>query len=202
MKKLVVVINGKGGVGKDTLCDFVKKLYRVKNVSAITPIKKIASENGWNGEKDARSRKFLADLKKLFVEYNDLPLQYLVSQYNEFLKSKEEILFIHIREGEEIDKFRKEIKNACITLLIKREIQDEIVWGNSSDDNVEQYHYDYQYNNEGNLKEAEKSFCEYMKQIFEKESFEINHVSKILNNTRKFFNIKFETVGWRNKSRV
>lgn len=36
MKKIVIIINGNGGVGKDTLCDFAAEKYKVTNVSAIT----------------------------------------------------------------------------------------------------------------------------------------------------------------------
>ncbi len=204
MKKLVVIINGKGGVGKDTLCDFAKKMYKVKNISAITPIKEIAYANGWNGEKNAKSRKFLADLKQLFVEYNDLPVQYLLSQYHEFLKSKENILFVHIREGEEIDKFKKEIEIPCITLLITRDMPGNELWGNSADDNVEQYQYDYVYNNEGNLKETETRFCQYIKDIFQREAYEVQRKTYKL-RFRRTMNIekrrtrKFE---WRSKSRA
>ena len=45
MKKLGIVINGRGGVGKDTLCDFAAKVYRTVNVSSVDPIKKIASQS-------------------------------------------------------------------------------------------------------------------------------------------------------------
>ena len=97
MNKIVIIINGSGGVGKDTLCDIVGKHYSTMNVSSVDPIKEIASKNGWNGEKDSKSRKFLADLKKLFVDYNDLPQKYLFEKYNEFLANDNEILFVHIR---------------------------------------------------------------------------------------------------------
>ena len=47
--KLAIVINGGGGAGKDTLCDFAAKKFKTVNVSSIDPIKKIAGENGWKG---------------------------------------------------------------------------------------------------------------------------------------------------------
>ena len=100
MKKRIVIINGKGGVGKDTLCDVIAKKYIVKNVSSITPIKEIARIGGWQGGKENKDRKFLADLKNLFVEYNDLPFVYLKKEMESFLQAKEEILFVHIREIE------------------------------------------------------------------------------------------------------
>lgn len=169
MKKLVVIINGKGGVGKDTLCDFAAKYFKVKNVSAITPIKNIAMQNGWKGEKDAKSRRLLADLKKIFVEYNDLPLKYLSKEYNDFLKEDEEIMFVHIREGNEIDKFKKIVDIPCIALLISRQTGN-VHWGNESDDNVHEYTYDYEYQNDKSLQDAEEDFISFMKDVFCKKT--------------------------------
>ena len=73
MNKAVIVINGAGGVGKDTLCDLAAKHFKVRNISTITPIKELASMCGWDGRKDDKSRKFLSDMKRLTVEYNDFP---------------------------------------------------------------------------------------------------------------------------------
>ena len=47
MEKTVIVINGAGGVGKDTLCEFAEKHYKVMNISSITPIKEIAAMCGY-----------------------------------------------------------------------------------------------------------------------------------------------------------
>jgi len=170
MKKLVVIINGRGGVGKDTLCDFAGKYFKVKNVSAITPIKDIARQNGWNEEKDAKSRKFLADIKKAFIEYNDLPFKYLGREYNKFLNGQEDIMFVHIREGEEIDKFKRIVEVPCVTLLVLRKQNGNNHWGNASDDNVGKYHYDYEYNNDKSLQEAEVDFAAFLKRVFQKET--------------------------------
>ena len=46
MKKTVIIINGKGGVGKDTLCDFISKYYPTRKISSITPILAIAKAGG------------------------------------------------------------------------------------------------------------------------------------------------------------
>ena len=128
MKKIAIVINGKGGVGKDTLCDFISKHIKTKKISSITPILKIAKAGNWNGDKDDKSRKLLSDLKHLFTNYNDLSFNYLKSQTEEFLSSDDEILFIYMRESEEISKYLKYAANinlSCKTLLIKRDTMEQ-----------------------------------------------------------------------------
>ena len=162
MKKLTVIINGKGGAGKDTLCEIASRHFRTMNVSSIDPVKKIAALGGWNGGKDDKSRKFLADLKKLFTDYNDLPTEYIYGKYLDFLSSSYEILFVHIREPEEIEKFRKKVDKSggnCKTLLVtSSRCKDS--YGNSSDDLVENYNYDYTYHNDGTIADAESEFTE------------------------------------------
>jgi thymidylate kinase len=171
MKKLVVIINGNGGVGKDTLCEFAKDTFVIRNISAITPIKEIASAYGWKGEKDAKARKFLADLKAAFIDYNDLPFLYIKEQYHSFLEDeKEEVLFIHIREAQEIEKVKQYVQTPCITLLITREQKKAQCWGNPSDDNVACYAYDYQYSNDKKLVEARQDFIGFLQDVFEKST--------------------------------
>lgn len=167
--KLVIVINGKGGVGKDALCDALKSKYKVKNVSTITPIKEIARQNGWNGQKDERSRRFLAELKRVFSEYNDLPTKYSLEEYDLFLNDENDIMLVHIRESDQIDKFIKNLHTSAITLLIKRQAIDNAKkYGNDADDQVENYNYDYVYHNDLPLKESSEKFVEFISDIFEK----------------------------------
>ncbi len=165
MKKIVIIINGRGGVGKDTLCDLAAKHFKIKNISAITPIKEIAQNYGWNGQKDSKSRKFLSDLKRVFIDYNDLPTKYLYEQYRMFLEDDSQFLFIHIREKEEIEKIKKLINIKCLTLLIQRNQNDTKKWGNASDDEVENYNYDLSYNNDRSLLETEKEFVAFLEKI-------------------------------------
>lgn len=169
VKKLVIVINGAGGVGKDALCAAASARFAVKNVSAITPIKKIALENGWDGQKTPRARKFLSDLKRCFIAFNDLPNRYLLSEYRDFLRDGNEILFVHIREGDQIDAFKREVSEIpCVTLLVRRAGQEYGVGAerNDSDDNVERYEYDYRYDNDKSLTDAERDFPVFLENIF------------------------------------
>ncbi len=161
MKKVAIVINGAGGVGKDTLCDLAAKHFKVKNISSITPIKEIAALCGWDGTKDNKARKFLSDLKNLCVEYNNYPTVWAKKQYDEFLTSDEEIMFVHIREPEEIEKFVKATDGRALTLLVRggKRMSSE-KYGNISDDGVENYNYDHYFLNESTLDIAEREFVE------------------------------------------
>ena len=168
MKKLVMVINGAGGVGKDTLCDFASAHFSVMNISSITPIKEIAAMCGWNGEKSDKARKFLSDLKALSIEFNDYPTVWATAKYEEFLASENEIMFVHIREPEEIAKFVKATEGAAKTLLVRGgERMKKEKYGNVSDDGVENYAYDYYFVNDKSLEEAEQSFIAFLSGILE-----------------------------------
>ena len=165
MEKKVLVINGAGGVGKDTLCDLVAKHFRVMNVSTIDPIKEIALQCGWHGEKDDRARRFLSDLKRLTVEYSDFPTVWAKGQYEKFMASDLEVMFMHVREPEEIDKFVRATGGRAKTLLIRGGSRmKKISYGNVSDDLVENYSYDLYFTNDKTLDEAEREIVELIKQ--------------------------------------
>lgn len=168
-EKLVIVINGKGGVGKDTLCESITAEYKILNVSAITPIKEIAKAYGWQGEKDEKARRFLAELKRAFTHYNDLSTRYLLKQYQAFLNSDDQIMFVHIREGEEIQKFVEAVDGKCVTLLIYNDTMNQQIYGNESDDCVEQYEYDYKFDNSAPLKQSKEAFLTYIDEIWNNE---------------------------------
>ena len=149
--KIIIVINGKGGVGKDTICSLAARLFCVKTISSITPVKEVAALCGWKGEKDEKARKFLADLKQLLIAYNDLPSRYLTREVQAFRRDPAlDILFIHIREADQIDAFLRLVDGKAVTLLIRssRPGLSAAVYGNSADDDVEQYDYDYTFDND------------------------------------------------------
>ena len=160
MSKIALVINGRGGVGKDTLCDLAAKHYKVYNISSVDPIKDIARMCGWDGRKDDKSRRFLSDLKALTVAYNDFPTVWARERYLGFLESEYDVMFLHIREPEEIEKFVRATDGAAKTLLIRGgDRMTKENYGNVSDDNVEHYTYDYYFTNDKTLEEAEREFC-------------------------------------------
>lgn len=168
--KLVIVINGRGGVGKDSVCDCVATGYSVLNVSSITPIKEIAAiYGGWNGGKTEKDRRFLSDLKEIFTNYNDLPTRYLLAQVEAFKKDPvQQVMFAHIREPKNIKKFVDLLDGQAITLLIKGR-NDDKVYGNSSDDDVEKYPYDYVYINNKPLDKMEEDVLAFFKDLISQE---------------------------------
>lgn len=166
MNKKVIVINGQGGVGKDTLVDLAAEHFNILNISSIDPIKEIASLCGWDGSKDDKSRKFLSDLKRLCIEYNDYPTVWGRARYEEFLQSDYEIMFFHIREPREIAKFVKATDGKALTMLVRGgDRVSKLHYGNASDDEVENYSYDYYFVNDKGLDESVNRFCALLSEI-------------------------------------
>lgn len=160
MNKKVFVINGSGGVGKDTFATFVSEYAKTLVISSVDPIKNLMRIMGWNGEKSERDRKFMSDLKDLCTNYNDYPMEYLTKEYESFMEDDElEVLFMHIREPHEIE---KAVENfGAETILVTNKNVEQIV-SNHADANVYNYTYDYVIENDGgleDLKEAVKIFC-------------------------------------------
>ena len=169
-KKSVIIINGCGGVGKDTLCNIASNHYDVLNISSITPIKEIAARCGWNGEKTNSARRFLSELKRIVTEYNDYPLTWLRERYNEFVAGGDMIMFVHIREPHEIEKFKREICSDALTILVRggARMGGGGNYGNASDDLVEDYRYDYYYTNDKALSDIEEDFIPFLDKIMER----------------------------------
>ena len=140
MEKQIIIINGTGGSGKDTFVEYCMKYAKVVNFSSIDKVKEIATLIGWDGKKTEKDRKFLSDLKKLTTDYNDMAFNSIIDTVSDFEESDNEILFVHIREPEEIH--RAKISFNAKTLLVKRVGLSNITT-NYSDANVDNYDYDY-----------------------------------------------------------
>lgn len=126
---------------------------------------------GWDGDKSDKSRKMLSDLKMLFTQYNDLCLRYITEQYHLFLNSDEQVMFVHIREPDEIARFVAVAPEYIKTLLIYRS-GTERVYGNQADDNVLDYPYDITFDNSSKINEAKKEFLLFFEDVFKRYSFD------------------------------
>jgi len=142
--KVIVVINGTGGCGKDTFISYVEKYAKVFNFSSVDKVKEIATMIGWTGKKEEKDRKFLSDLKKLTTDYNDMSFNSIREAVDKFSCNDDEIMFIHIREPEEIERVVKIF--GAKTLLVRRS-DIKIITSNYSDASIENYNYDYIVNN-------------------------------------------------------
>lgn len=182
--KYIIIVNGKGGCGKDTLISEATEQYAGMVISSIDPIKKIAEQYGYKeSDKTNKSRKFLSDLKKVFTEWNDLSLTYITEWVYKLDESFEklgfirniDLLFIQIREPEEIERCKRKINEIVHdigkdeifevhTLLVKRDETDNKSYGNSSDDNVENYNYDFTFINNKSVAESKRDFVTFLEE--------------------------------------
>lgn len=173
MIKQVFIINGSGGVGKDTFIEMIPtfefidknenstvwfKNLEIRNYSSVSKVKEIAKIIGWNGEKTERDRKFLSDLKLLTTEYNDMPLNDMKKYTRSFMNSADinRILFLHIREPEEIAKAVNEFKEYNVKTILVRRDSIKHITSNMADENVYNYNYDIVINNNSTLEELRK----------------------------------------------
>lgn len=148
----VVIINGSGRVGKDTFCLLCGKYADISICSSVSGVKAAALHLGWDGQKDDRSRKFLSDLKDLATAYSDAPMN-LMRDFVRTHQNIDEIIFLMIREPEEIEKAKREF--GAVTLLIERP-QAGTIASNHADQNVAAYAYDFVISNSGGLSDLER----------------------------------------------
>jgi hypothetical protein len=158
MKKTTFIINGRGGCGKDTICNIVGKHYKTKVISFVDPVKKAAGILGWDGGKEQKDRKFLADIADLGTEYSDASMNYILEEYNQFIEDSElEVLFIHIRSPKEIQRFKLLCRGNVKTFIVTRPSIDKVKFENHADRDVYLYKYDIAYkNNLDTLEDLEK----------------------------------------------
>lgn len=181
-KRTIVVINGKGGVGKDTLIQALKDtgLAKVFNVSSIDPFRDMTKDFSPPKRKSNTYRLLLSNLKKTIDTYYEQEYgitysnNYLMVQLRIFLcnsSDDKEILFVHIREPENIESFltyagtelslRFDTDTVLCTMLIKSD-RAQIDYGNDSDNNVENYNYDYIFESNGTKEEDCAKFTKYV----------------------------------------
>ena len=163
MDKKIVIINGTGGAGKDTFVEFCSEIEKVLNISTVDKVKEAAKILvGWNGEKDEVSRKLLVDLKRLSINYNDSPTKYVLEMAEKFRSSEDNLMFVHIREIEEIEK-TKELLNAKTLLITNPRVK--LITSNDSDGKVNEYKYDYYIENDGTLEDLKNKAVKFTKEL-------------------------------------
>lgn len=160
MSKHIFVINGSGGVGKDTFIGLVSLHYPTTVITSVEEVKNAAKVLGWTGTKDKKDRKFLSDLKKLSEEYNDYPFICMVDKVAEWEEQNNNgFLFIQIRERDNIIRAVKEF--GAKTIIVKNPRVGQI-FSNSSDGHVLEYDYDIRIINDGSMEDLEQKAKEFV----------------------------------------
>ena len=156
----IYIVNGAPGCGKTTFENLVKSFLDPLDVfveSTIDPVKNAAKILGWDGTKTPQNRKFLSNLKKLWIEWDDGVFKYMKHTLDKISRSYEiydvnddrAIVFIDSREPVEIERFK--IAFNAKTILIKRPSGAEKEISNTSDRDVENFDYDIVIYNDGDL---------------------------------------------------
>lgn len=161
----IILINGAGGVGKDTfvqICQRMVGIDKILNISTVDIIKEAATILGWDGIKDERGRKFLSDLKDLATNYSDLSAKYITETILKAKDSGAEVIFVHCREPEELGRLQ-DIFNA-ITLLIRSK-RVKPIESNHADRNVENFFYDYTVDNDEGILELTRKAADFLHEI-------------------------------------
>lgn len=171
MNKLLFIINGSGGTGKDSFCNFVRDYsgHDTFIISSVDDIKEKAKTMGWDGvSKTEKDRKFLSDLKDLCTWYNDAPFNYIKGQIDYFYKSVlKEIMFIHVREPQEIQKLKEAFPELKTILLTNENVPN--ITSNSGDAGVYDYKYDYYIKNDGTLEDLKATALKFINRFYEDE---------------------------------
>lgn len=191
----VIIINGSNSSGKDNFAEsFIKHYkYPAVNVSTIDRVKELAIKYfGWDGKKTEPARKFLAEMKQIWAEFNNGPFLYTVSEIKKIessLKKKDKknlIVFVHCREPEEIQKFKDKYQEKCLAVLLKREerTENKKIANNHADMGVDNYNYDRIILNNGSKIDLEKQAIEFLESITKevpvKESTKMSEFDKIV----------------------
>lgn len=174
MKKEIILINGAGGVGKDTFVAYCGLYAPIINLSTVDRVKEAARILGWNGGKGEKDRLFLSNLKLLAVDYNDHSCNYIKENVRHFLEEQDEVplMFIHVREPGEIDRFKREF--GAKTLLIKNKNIPQIM-SNMADSNVENYDYDFIVLNDDGRNELRSKARQFVCDLFHLEIYGPRH---------------------------
>lgn len=141
---ILVFINGRAGVGKDTFFNFCKEyaedeyLCRCYNIHRSDAPKVAMKSLGWDGVKDEESRSLLKHMVD-FMEGKGLLDEYLHTQIKsaKSVNRDDVIVFYHVRDPEVmydlIDEYLTTGEATPISLLVKRDIENNEPaewWGN------------------------------------------------------------------------
>ncbi len=161
MKKIVCILNGMGGSGKDTFANFVADIIPSKHISIVEPPKKFARLMGWDGGKSEKDRKFLYELKHLMDVYNDYNFQYVREEVEKFkADDNTNILFVDMRELYQIKRAKSEFD--AVTVFIVRNNIKMITTNSADSQTLEDYQYDIYIDNNSSLEDLKEEAMKFV----------------------------------------
>ena len=172
---MIYVVNGLPSCGKSTF-EFIVQHFLGINAcrifSTITPIKTLARDIGWDGEKDPKSRKFLSDLKDLTTNFNDFSFNWtrnkIKEQYqcaaNMFIPPHKVCIFVDSREPEDIQKYLDYYPDSK-SILVLRPGAEPSTASNHADDSAQIFSVNYNITilNDGDLQKLEETAKEFIR---------------------------------------
>lgn len=172
----IVIINGCAKSGKDTFVNFCQELSnknedgtkRIYNRSTIDPIKELALQIGWDGEKTERSRLFLSDLKDITSAFCNYSTKWLLQELEDIKANGGELVFVHSREPEDIANLKSLLTHKGYevhTLIIRRDKAEIDAPNNHADREVLNYNYEASILNNTSLDNLKLTAKIYLKQI-------------------------------------
>ena len=164
LNKKIVIINGSGGVGKNTFVDLVSKYIPTAFYDSVKTVKDMATLAGWDGSKSEKDRKFLSDIRDLTSEYSDLSYRKVKEAAQKFYKDDfcNSVLFVNMRDQADTDRAIKEF--GAITLLIRNNNVKKVN-SNHADADVEKRDYDCVIENGGTLQELDKLAYDFVQSL-------------------------------------
>jgi len=157
----VIVLNGYPRSGKDTFVKIAKTKYNCINHSTVDKVKEIATIMGWDGTKTSENRQMLSELKDFYTKWFNGSFVDIVNLIKlEKTKISNKIIFIHVREPEEIQKikiFCKNEENVTFSSIFVVRNKSEKNHVSHSDQLVIGFNYDFYISNNSTLEEYKYS---------------------------------------------
>jgi hypothetical protein len=169
-KPIILLINGVAESGKDLFIDTLLKKYFVLRTSIIDPVKHIARVLGWDGVKDERGRRFLAQLKTCLDEYDGFSFKEILSLVEKEMCPGHDFVCIVTREPDDIEGFKNVYKNLgfnVVSILIVRDSAVSRTPDNHADRGVSNYIYDFYIMNNKTIEMFESLCLDIAKEIYE-----------------------------------
>lgn len=161
-RKIILIINGYPGAGKDTFADVVVGAlsdigWHARSVSSIDPIRAMLRKEGIPVDrKGPAERKLMSDVKAAFNAYDRYADRLAVKAALDFVQRPgDRAIFVHVREPDSIEFMDGIVQQAnpsgkfwFTTVFIERQF-DSAVLSNDSDRGVEAHEYTFRvFNND------------------------------------------------------